>query len=162
MPTSKAEANTIMEIIDDFLSPEQAKEITKRLEKEVGKETDNDSLKVSLKMLKSLYHDVGIRKERKQFLRLLLFSVIMGHAAIIILNVATLFILPFYVSWYIALPVMTLIVNLIFSPISCPLTKLESRIRRELGYPEVRFFIKHYLLDPVRKLINKPPNEISQ
>ena len=98
MPTSKAEANTIMEIMDDFLSPEQAKEITKRLEEEVGKETDNDSLKVSLKMLKSLYHDVGIRKERKQFLRLLLFSIIMGHAAIIILNVATLFILPFYVN----------------------------------------------------------------
>ena len=162
MPTSVEEANSIMEIMDDFLSPEQAKEITKRLEEEVGKETDNDSLKVSLEMLKSLYHDIGIRKERKQLMRLFLISVVMGHATIIIFNVTTLFILPFYVSWYIALPVMTLIVNLIFSPIACPLTKLESRIRRELGYPEVRFFIKHYLFDPVRKMINKPPNEMSQ
>ena len=34
---------------------EEAKEITQRLHTEVGENTDNDSLKVSLEMLKGLY-----------------------------------------------------------------------------------------------------------
>ena len=55
MPTSDREARRIKEIIDDFLTPEQAKEVTKRLDKEVGQSTDNDSLKVSLSMLSKLY-----------------------------------------------------------------------------------------------------------
>ena len=55
MPTSVSEAKRIQGIIDDFLTLEQAKEITKRLHEEVGENTDNDSLKVSLAMLKNLY-----------------------------------------------------------------------------------------------------------
>ena len=55
MPTSVSEAKRIQRIINDFLTLEQAKEITQRLHEEVGENTNNDSLKVSLKMLKSLY-----------------------------------------------------------------------------------------------------------
>jgi hypothetical protein len=55
MPTSIDEAKRIQEIINDFLTKEQAVEITKRLYEEVGKNTDNDSLKASLMMLKYLY-----------------------------------------------------------------------------------------------------------
>jgi len=55
MPTSDNEARKIQEIINDFLTPEQAKEITKRLDEEVAQNTDNDSLKVSLIMLRKLY-----------------------------------------------------------------------------------------------------------
>ena len=55
MPTSREEATKICEIIDDFLTQDQAKEITARLYDEVGKDTDNDSLKVSLAMLRGLY-----------------------------------------------------------------------------------------------------------
>ena len=55
MPTSDREAKKIQEIMNDFLTPAQAKEITRRLDKEVGEKTDNDSLKASLNMLKVLY-----------------------------------------------------------------------------------------------------------
>jgi len=55
MPTSINEAKRIQEIINDFLTRDQAVEITKRLYEEVGKNTDNDSLKTSLMMLKYLY-----------------------------------------------------------------------------------------------------------
>lgn len=55
MPTSVNEARKIQEIINDFLTPEQAREVTRRLDEEVGKNTDNDSLKVSLSMLRGLY-----------------------------------------------------------------------------------------------------------
>jgi len=55
MPTSINEAKRIQEIINDFLTKDQAIEITKRLYEEVGKNTNNDSLKTSLMMLKYLY-----------------------------------------------------------------------------------------------------------
>ena len=57
MPTSVSEAVQITQIMNDFLTPENAKEITRRLDEEVGKKTENDSLKVSLQMLRSLYEN---------------------------------------------------------------------------------------------------------
>ena len=57
MPTSRGEAAKICGIIDDFLTVEDAKEITARLDEEVGQETDNDSLRVSLAMLRQLYEE---------------------------------------------------------------------------------------------------------
>ena len=55
MPTSKGETTRIYEIINDFLTLEEARAITVRLDEEVGQKTDNDSLKVSLAMLRQLY-----------------------------------------------------------------------------------------------------------
>lgn len=57
MPTSNEEAVSIVRIMNDFLSPEDAKTITRRLDEEVGHKSDNDSLKVSLGMLRALYED---------------------------------------------------------------------------------------------------------
>ena len=55
MPTSKEEATKIYEIINDFLTLQEAKAVTARLDEEVGRNTDNDSLKESLTMLRQLY-----------------------------------------------------------------------------------------------------------
>ena len=55
MPTSNEEARRIQEIINDYLTVDQAREITVRLDEEVGQKTNNDSLKVSLQMLRALY-----------------------------------------------------------------------------------------------------------
>ena len=55
MPTSENEARKIQEIVNDFLTTDEAKELTARLDEEVGKKTDNDSLKDSLSMLRRLY-----------------------------------------------------------------------------------------------------------
>lgn len=57
MPTSNDEAKKIVEIINAYVSLDTAKDITKRLDEEVGRHTDNDSLKVSLQMLRKLYDD---------------------------------------------------------------------------------------------------------
>ena len=57
MPTSTNEAKKIQEIINSFLSIEQAIKITQRLDDEVGKKTNNDSLRVSLQMLRELYEN---------------------------------------------------------------------------------------------------------
>jgi len=55
MPTSVSEAKRIQGIMNDFLTLDEAREITQRLHSEVGENTTNDSLKVSLEMLKRLY-----------------------------------------------------------------------------------------------------------
>jgi hypothetical protein len=57
VPTSNEEAGSIVRIMNDFLSPDDAKTITRRLDEEVGQKSDNDSLKVSLGMLRALYED---------------------------------------------------------------------------------------------------------
>ena len=57
MPTSNDEAKNIVRIMDDYLTPQDAQNITRRLDEEVGQKSDNDSLKVSLQMLRALYED---------------------------------------------------------------------------------------------------------
>ena len=58
MPTSYSEVHQIKEIMDSFLCASHGKAITTRLYEEVGAKTSNNSLKVSLAMLKELYEDI--------------------------------------------------------------------------------------------------------
>ena len=55
MPTSREEADNIYFIINEYIGPKVAKELTERLYNEVGNGSDNESLKISLSMLKELY-----------------------------------------------------------------------------------------------------------
>jgi len=55
MPTSNNEARQIVSIINEFIDVSIARTLTQRLHDEVGQHTDNDSLAVSLRMLKDLY-----------------------------------------------------------------------------------------------------------
>ena len=57
MPTSNDEARKIVSIMNEYLSDSDAQSITRRLDEEVGQTSDNDSLKVSLQMLRALYED---------------------------------------------------------------------------------------------------------
>ena len=55
MPTSQQEAVRIQEIINDYLNEGEAREISIRLDEEIGQHTSNDSLRISLSMLRKLY-----------------------------------------------------------------------------------------------------------
>ena len=57
MPTSNDEARSIVRIMNEYLTPQDAKNITRRLDEEVGQKSGNDSLKISLEMLRSLYEE---------------------------------------------------------------------------------------------------------
>ena len=56
MPTTRDEAEKIFTIINEYVGPKIAQELTARLDSEVGRVSDNDSLKESLTMLASLYN----------------------------------------------------------------------------------------------------------
>ena len=136
-------------IMNEYLSPGDAQEIVQRLESEVGDE--NETVKVSLSLLRSLYDHEEPKKDYAN--QSYLYLVISFHFSVLLGNFAALFVLPFVTPWYVALPLMSLIINLMFSPLSCPLTRLESRIRKRLGMDEIRHFVKHYFIDPVRKYV---------
>jgi len=154
MPTTQNEATHIKKILGDYLSPAKAKKFTERLESEVGRHTENDSLKVTLEMMKELCKDAPPETKlspsrKKQFFAL--WALVGFHASILVFNTIAMIILPFVAPWYVALPIITLLGNLMFSPNPCPLTRLESRMRKNLGLPRITHFLKHYLITPIRK-----------
>ena len=57
MPTSNDEAKNIVSIMNEYLTTQDAQRITRRLDEEVGQKSDNDSLKISLQMLRALYEE---------------------------------------------------------------------------------------------------------
>ena len=92
--------------------------------------------------------------------------VALSHLLVVIGNSVSFFILPFMVEWYIALPLDSFILWVTFSPgPSCPLTKLENKIRRRLELEPIGGFIKHYLIkkkfnewaimDEITEVLNK-------
>ena len=54
MPTTTSEAAQILQISSNYIEPEKLAEMLVRLDEEVGQHTDNDSLKVSLAMLRKM------------------------------------------------------------------------------------------------------------
>jgi hypothetical protein len=92
----------------------------------------------------------------------MLIGVVLFHFVVLAFNLAAILILPFSVPWYVALPLISLLVNLILSPTPCPLTKLESRIRRSLELPDVRHFVGHYIVWPIKKKMRNRKIYISQ
>jgi hypothetical protein len=101
-----------------------------------------------------------------RYLKALLAFVICSHWAIIIGNVTAFAILPFYASWYVALPLMSYIGLLTFSRVlDCPLTRFENKVRTKLGLVEVKGFISFYAIKPYarfkRSLKKKRQNKLS-
>ena len=66
------------------------------------------------------------------------------HWVLIVANLTAFIVLPFATSWYYAVPIMTYLVNLMYTNIPCALTKLENKLRRKLGMVEIHSFIKYY------------------
>jgi hypothetical protein len=157
MPTSTTEANSIVEILDEYLDTDQARELTARLEQEIGQNTDNDSLKVSLEMLKALYERKPPKKDH--FKKLALYSVITFHTFVILVNIAAFFILPFLYPLLVWMPINSFILTVIFTRELCPFTRLENYIRTSLGMPRVGGFIGHYLVRSFKKLIKNVKND---
>jgi hypothetical protein len=86
-------------------------------------------------------------------LKLLL--VVLFHHAVVLGNFSAFFIVafqgftPWGVSWYVALPLCTFIVLVTFSKVlDCPMTRYENKLRKEVGKPEIRGFVKHYIIRP--------------
>lgn len=95
--------------------------------------------------------------QREQRIWMCLWLLIVAHWILVAANISAIFVLPFAVQWYIAAPLITLMVQTTFSrAIDCPLTKAENSLRRELGLPEIHGFVGVYFLRPIRRLLGIP------
>ena len=84
-----------------------------------------------------------------------LLIVVLVHNADVLGNFSAFFILafqgftPWGFPWYVALPLCTFIVLVTFSKvIDCPMTRYENKLRKQVGKPEIKGFVKHYIIRP--------------
>jgi hypothetical protein len=77
------------------------------------------------------------------FLRL----IVAVHLIVVFTNFIALIILPFMTPWYVAIPLVTFLSNLVFNNWNCALTQLENSVRIKIGKPKIRSFVRHYLIN---------------
>ena len=145
------EIQGIMEILDDFLEEEQARELVARLEQEVADKNGDKDLKNRLKALREFYERRPIRKEH--FKLVFLYSVIVFHFFVIFVNIAAFFLLPFIYPLWVWMPLNSFILTVTFTREVCPLTRLENYLRTSLGMSRIGGFIGHYMVKPLRRII---------
>jgi hypothetical protein len=144
------EHDNIISILNDFLDPEEAVELTARLEQEIGQTTEDASLKKSLTYFKSLYDTK--EEPRQLFKKFLLYSVIVFHMAVVLGNFTIFFTVPFIEPIWIWLPICTFIFWVSFiNEVQCPITRIENRLRTNLGMRRIGGFVGHYIIRPIRR-----------
>jgi len=81
-------------------------------------------------------------------------TIVCVHHALIVGNLASVCVLPFMVPWYLALPVCSSVAWGVCSPMVCILTRWDNYYRRQLGRAEIRGFVGHHYVGPLRRLFN--------
>lgn len=158
MPTTTEEARKILEISQEYITVADLKELFTRLDAEVGQPSDNDSVKKSFVMFKQ-FADMAetaiITEQHKAKLTIYWFLVWLFHHALILGNLASFVVAPFKAPWYLAFPACFAIIWVTCSPVNCAITRWENRIRKQLGWPEIKTFIGHNYVKPFRRLRKK-------
>ena len=149
-PRSK-EIESIVEILDDFLEEDKARELVARLEQEIGQKSSDKHLKSRLSSLKGFYEKRPLKKEHLKYA--FLYAVITFHMFVIAVNVAAFFLLPFLYPLWVWMPVNSFILTVTFTREVCPLTRLENYLRTSLGMSRIGGFIGHYFVKPLRRTI---------
>jgi|TARA_R110000824_G_scaffold10866_1_gene47570 hypothetical protein len=149
-PRSK-EIEGIVEILDDFLEEEEARELVARLEQEIGQKSNDEHLKSRLSSLKRFYEKRPLKKEHLKYA--FLYAVVAFHMFVIAVNIVAFFLLPFLYPLWVWMPVNSFILTVTFTREVCPLTRLENYLRTSLGMSRIGGFIGHYFVRPFRRVV---------
>lgn len=152
MPTTNEEATRIVSISQEYMSYDQMKDLFIRLDDEVGKLTDNSSLRTSLAMMRLLV-DPPIIPPVSKWVKPALIVLVFAHFLIVIGVTTAFFILPFKTPWYIALPLMSFIFFFSTTRVNCRCTDIENYLRKELGMKPIAAFVGHYFIKPIKQLM---------
>ena len=81
-------------------------------------------------------------------MKFIFYAVVFLHHVFLWGNFFSAICLPIYTNWFIWIPLESFLINLFFNPTfaRCPLTKLENKIRTNLGLPEIKSFLGYYYL----------------
>ena len=88
---------------------------------------------------------------------------VLVHWVIVLGNLGAFFILFYHgfhpdqtIPWYVGLPLCTFIGVISTSRVlDCPLTRLENKLRKDVGLVPIRGFIGHYFLKPYVRIMFK-------
>lgn len=154
---SSADLQKLSEILNEFLDEDEAREFTSKIAQEVAENTSDEKLKSLLETLSSIYK---VRPKRKEYLkRTLLALVVSLHMVVVVVNIASFFILPFLYPLWMWMPVNSFILTVTFTREVCPLTRLENYLRTSLGMNRIGGFIGHYVIKPIRKVKKRYAND---
>lgn len=156
MPTTQDEASRIVSITQEYLPIEKMQELYTRLNVEIGKKTDNDSLKQSLAMMDQLVSSVVSNKPINStwlWLWLIFYLLVFLHGFLVVGMTFSFVALPFLADWYIAIPLCTFIWFFSTSRmVDCKLTEAENYMRVLLGKKRIGGFVGNYFIRPIKKL----------
>jgi hypothetical protein len=146
------DAAKIVAVCEEFIEKDKLVEFFTKLDEEIGKKTNNESVKKTLSMLRAYITPPETKKPF--YLWLAFYSLVTGHLLLVIGIIVAFLILPFCADWYIALPLMTFIFFFSTTRIECQLTNLENVLRQKLGMKRIGGFVGHYIMRPFKNLFN--------
>ena len=85
-------------------------------------------------------------KKYLTLLKLALYIVVATHYALFFALVSSIPLLLINEVWYVSIPVVVWIINLMTLPVRCPLTTLENYIRKLAGLPLIKGFVSKHIL----------------
>lgn len=156
MPTTSDEAKKILAITTKYMPLHRAVACFRELDQEVGQVSENDSVKQSFIMFRSLaeYASEGgfaaTGRDRRLYL-VAFYALVLLHAFLVLGNVASFFTVPFYAPWYLAFPACFSILWVVCSNVDCVMTRWENALRVRLGMKTISGFVSHYFVKPIRR-----------
>jgi hypothetical protein len=147
----KNEANQILQISRQFITEENITAFFIKLDEEVGKPTTIPELKQCFSYIRNQVDPP--RMPPPWWLWPAFISLVVGHMALVIAFCIAFFLLPFYTSWVIAVPLMTFIFFFSTTRVDCQLTILENYIRKRLGLKKIGGFVGNYFMRPIKRLL---------
>lgn len=142
------EAIHIVLLAQNFISHDKLTELLIKLDDEIGKKSKNDITKQFLATLRAIV-DKPI-PPAPIWLWISFYTLVSLHIFLVIAVIISFFVLPFFASWYIAVPCMTFIWFFSTTRVDCQLTNLENFIRKKLGMKKIGGFVGHYYIRPAK------------
>lgn len=163
MPMTEEESRKSVAISGRYMSPRQAHAFASDMWHEVGEASDNPSVRDTLKS----FFDLTSGDELPPIptgIYLAWIGLFAAHWVVAVCNVAAAVVLIFCSvagdrtpGWAIAFPAVTFVVwSSLSRNYDCPLTRAEDSLRSKHGLPPVNAFLKHYLVDPLRRAWRLP------
>ena len=153
MPITQNEATKIVVISQKFLPSEKIKELFVTLDEEVGKKSDDVSVRDLLKTIRHLV-DPPLQPS-PWWVWTGFYALVVAHLLLVLAVGLSFILLPFLASWYVALPLMTFIVFFSTTKVECQLTNAENILRKRLGLRQIGGFVGHYIVRPMRRLLTR-------
>jgi len=75
-----------------------------------------------------------------------LYTSIVVHSLVLLSMLVAVPMLILYEPWYVSLPLLVWMLNLLTMPFRCPLTSVENYFRTKIGLPKINGFISKYVL----------------